>query len=101
MTVAGVLAVVLVDRVEPMADVYDDRPDVTIPTGRPLTADDLQAVRFSTAVRGYRMDEVDALMSRLQADLLNREASVDRATPSTDAVVAEPAGDRVTPRPMR
>ncbi len=71
--VIGGLSVVLVGRGETMAEVYDDRPDATLPTGRPLTADDLRDVRFSTTVRGYRMDEVDALLSRLQADLLARE----------------------------
>lgn len=71
--VVGGLSVVLLGRVEAMAEVYDDRPDSTVPTGRPLTAADLRDVRFSTGVRGYRMDEVDALLSRLQADLLARE----------------------------
>ena len=71
--VVGGLSVVLMGRVEAMAEVYDDRPDSTVPTGRPLTAADLRDVRFSTGVRGYRMDEVDALLSRLQADLLARE----------------------------
>jgi len=71
--VIGALSVVLVSRGETMAEVYDDRPDSTIPAGRPLTADDLRHIRFSTAVRGYRMDEVDALLSRLRADLLARD----------------------------
>lgn len=71
--VIGAIAVVVVGRADTMADVYDDRPDTTIPTGRPLTADDLRSVRFTTAVRGYRMDEVDSLLARLQADLLARE----------------------------
>lgn len=70
--VIGALSVVLVGRGESIAEVYDDRPDSTIPTGRPLTAADVRDVRFSTALRGYRMDEVDALLSRLQADLLAR-----------------------------
>lgn len=69
----GAVVVIGVGRSEPMAEVYDDRPDTTIPTGRPLTAEDLRDVRFTTAVRGYRMDEVDSLLERLQADLLTRE----------------------------
>jgi DivIVA domain-containing protein len=43
------------------------------PTDGPLTARDLRAVRFSTAVRGYRMSEVDALLDRLAAELDPRE----------------------------
>jgi DivIVA domain-containing protein len=69
----GAVAVVAAGRDNSMAEAYDDRPDRTIPTGRPLTAGDLQEVRFSSALRGYRMDEVDALLDRIAADLLSRE----------------------------
>ncbi|MEP7091581.1 MAG: DivIVA domain-containing protein [Nocardioidaceae bacterium] len=34
-----------------------------------MTAGDLRAIRFSTAFRGYRMAEVDALLDRLTAEL--------------------------------
>ncbi|MBA3311049.1 MAG: DivIVA domain-containing protein [Nocardioidaceae bacterium] len=70
--IIGAIAVVAVGRDDAMADVYDDRPDTTIPTGRPLTAADIRAVRFTTGLRGYRMDEVDALLARLEADLAAR-----------------------------
>lgn len=33
----------------------------------PLRVSDLQNIRFDTAVRGYRMDQVDAMIARLQA----------------------------------
>lgn len=72
--IAGAVVVVAVGRGGELAPVYDDRPDVTIPSGRPLTSDDLRDVRFTTAVRGYRMDEVDALLARVRADLLARES---------------------------
>jgi DivIVA domain-containing protein len=71
--VVGAVAVFAAGRDNAMAEAYDDRPDRTIPTGRPLTADDLQTVRFSSALRGYRMDEVDALLDRIAADLMSRE----------------------------
>jgi DivIVA domain-containing protein len=51
-----------------MARVYDDRPDSRIPADGPLDAADLRAVRFTTAFRGYRMSEVDALLDRLAAE---------------------------------
>ena len=70
----GAVVVVAVGRGGTMAEVYDDRPDTVVPAGRPLTADDIREVRFTTAVRGYRMDEVDAFLARLSADLLAREA---------------------------
>ncbi len=72
--VIGAIAVIAAGRDDTMAEVYDDRPDATLPAGRLLTAEDLASVRFSTAVRGYRMDEVDALLERLQRDLRAREA---------------------------
>ena len=49
----------------PLAEAYDDRPDATVPANGPLSADDLRRVRFSLALRGYRMSEVDALLDRL------------------------------------
>ena len=49
----------------PLSRAYDDRPDAVVPADRPLTGTDLKAVRFSTAVRGYRASEVDALLERL------------------------------------
>ena len=84
----GAIAVVVAGRDSAMGEVYDDRPDATLPTGRPLTAADVEALRFSTAVRGYRMDEVDALLSRLQADLRARESTESAA--ADQAVSAEP-----------
>ncbi len=67
--VLGGCVVVAVGRGGEMADAYDDRPDVLVPGDRPLGADDLRAVRFTTALRGYRMAEVDALVARLAAEL--------------------------------
>ena len=86
--VIGGIAVLVAGRESAMGEVYDDRPDATLPTGRPLTAADLQALRFSTAVRGYRMDEVDALLFRIQADLRARESTEPAA--ADHAVSAEP-----------
>jgi DivIVA domain-containing protein len=55
-----------------MVEVYDDRPDSSVPATGPLEADDLRRVRFSLAFRGYRMSEVDALLDRLASE---RESS--------------------------
>jgi DivIVA domain-containing protein len=65
----GGVAVVASGQGAPLAPAYDDRPDAVVPTDRPLTGDDLRAVRFSTAVRGYRASEGDALLERLAAQL--------------------------------
>jgi len=67
--VLGGVAVVAAGRGEPMSEAYDDRPDALVPADRPLTAADLRRVRFSVALRGYRMSEVDALLARLGTEL--------------------------------
>jgi DivIVA domain-containing protein len=67
--VLGGVAVVASGRGGSMAEAYDDRPDALVPADRPLVAADLRRVRFTTAFRGYRMSEVDALLDRLSAEL--------------------------------
>ncbi len=67
----GGIAMVAAGRGAPLAEVYDDRPDPGVPADGPLRADDLRRVRFSLAVRGYRMSEVDALLDRLATQLEN------------------------------
>jgi len=81
----GAIAVVAAGRGDSMVEAYDDRPDASLPTGRPLTADDLRAVRLNTGVRGYRMDEVDALLARLEAEMIQRERASDDVEDSSEA----------------
>jgi DivIVA domain-containing protein len=96
--VLGAVAILAAGRDDAMGEVYDDRPDRGIPTGRPLTADDLDAVRLSTAVRGYRMDEVDALIDRLRADLIARERHEEASGHEVPAIV-DNAHDDPSPAP--
>lgn len=67
--VLGAIVVVAAGKGGDLAPAYDDRHDVTLPLDRPVTAEDLREIRFNTAVRGYRMDEVDGLIARLVAQL--------------------------------
>jgi DivIVA domain-containing protein len=67
--VMGGVAVVASGRGGSMAEAYDDRPDALVPADGPLAPTDLRRVTFSTAFRGYRMSEVDALLDRLAAEL--------------------------------
>lgn len=69
----GGVALVAAGRGAPLTEVYDDRPDATVPAAGPLRSEDLRRVRFSLAVRGYRMSEVDALLDRLARELDERE----------------------------
>lgn len=64
----GGIVVVAAGTGEGLSPAETDEPRPALPEG-PLTAGDLRAVTFSTAVRGYRADEVDALLARLAAQL--------------------------------
>lgn len=89
----GAVAVVAAGKGTPMAEAYDDRPDALVPADGPLVGADLRRVRFSLAVRGYRMSEVDALLDRLAGQL---EAAGDReaAGSSPERPAAATDGER-------
>jgi DivIVA domain-containing protein len=70
----GGVAVVASGRGASLGPSYDDRGDVRLPVDRPVSGDDLRALRFNTALRGYRASEVDALIDRLAAQLDDRVA---------------------------
>jgi DivIVA domain-containing protein len=87
----GLTAAMAIGRGDAMARAYPDRPDVRLPTHRPIDAVDLADVRFSVVLRGYRMDEVDELVRRLVDELADRdtrlaqyEAYLQRQTPASD-----------------
>ncbi|MGH3355081.1 MAG: DivIVA domain-containing protein [Nocardioidaceae bacterium] len=73
----GGAAVLAVGRGSALQRVYDDRPDSLVPADSALTGRDLRAVRFSVGLRGYRMDEVDALLARLAEQLDEGRARED------------------------
>ena len=64
----GGVALVASGRTGALPEEYDDRPDVRVPAGR-LQGSDLRTVRFSLALRGYRMSEVDTLLARVADQL--------------------------------
>ena len=57
--VLATVAVVATGRGGELAPAYDDRRDVRVQADGPLTADDLEQVRFTTALRGYRATPFD------------------------------------------
>lgn len=79
--VMGAVAVVASGRGGSLAETYDDRPDARVQAEGPLTASDLRQVRFTTAFRGYRMSEVDALLDRLSAELEAAHAAPEQHAP--------------------
>ena len=90
---------------DPLAEATTSQADPGL--GEDFAAGDLESVRFDTALRGYRMDQVDAVLDGLQdriTELEAREGAPDhaaapaRADVSADAaparadVSAEPRG---------
>jgi DivIVA domain-containing protein len=58
----------------PPADL--DRSPVELPDDRPVTGDDVRALRMSVAVRGYRMSEVDWLLEQFAQAIDERDAEL-------------------------
>jgi DivIVA domain-containing protein len=72
LTVAAVVfgVTVLVTGADPgLAPVEPDGKAVPLPSGRPLDESDLGKVRFDTALRGYRMAQVDEVLRRAAYDI--------------------------------
>jgi DivIVA domain-containing protein len=75
--VVGAFAALVVGRVG-----YDPLAEATTTQADPILSEDfgageILAVRFDTALRGYRMDQVDAVLDRLQARIAELEAGSD------------------------
>ena len=79
--VLGVLAIVFVaaavaTREGPvLQSAHRDAADLALPTG-PLQPEDVGALRFGLALRGYRMAEVDLALDRLATELAQRDARI-------------------------
>ena len=87
----GGVAAVAAGYGRPLSEVYDDRPDALVPADRPLRAEDLRRVRLTTAVLGYRMSEVDALLDRLATQLEAGREPGREAGEGRDATEPPPA----------
>jgi DivIVA domain-containing protein len=59
---------------QPPADL--ERSPVELPEGRPVTSDDVRALRISVVLRGYRMTEVDWLLEQFALALDERDAEI-------------------------
>lgn len=79
--VLTVVAVLVVGAVAALATgrvAYDPMAEPTTSEGAPylpeeFSSADVSTVRFDTALRGYRMDQVDAVLARLQARIAELE----------------------------
>jgi len=63
-----------------------DGQSVPLPGTRPLTESDLARVRFDTALRGYRMAQVDAALRRASYDLGFKEELIKVLEAEVDAL---------------
>jgi DivIVA domain-containing protein len=75
--VVGLIATALAGRTgfaRPLAEPLRTLPPVLLPAD-PEPAD-VDRLRFSTALRGYRMDQVDETLQRLAAALADRDAQI-------------------------
>jgi DivIVA domain-containing protein len=76
--VIGVVAAVAAGRVRGGLDEpTTSRPYLGLPE-QSMAASDVDAVRFSLAWRGYRMDEVDEVLGRLRKELAGRDVEIAR-----------------------
>jgi DivIVA domain-containing protein len=72
--------------------VWADRPD-PLPVA-PWDADAVERLRFGVGFRGYRMDEVDAALDRIAAELADRDATIAQLqTPDAEPVPPADPGD--------
>jgi DivIVA domain-containing protein len=92
LVVGGLLflgASLLLGRGETQPPAELDRSPVELPDDRPVTSDDVRALRISVAFRGYRMSEVDWLLEQFALILDERDAEIMRLQR-----IAHPPDDR-------
>jgi DivIVA domain-containing protein len=91
--VVAAVAVVAVGHGAGLAVAQPDRPEVAFPADRMLTGADLDSLGLTVGLRGYRMDEVDDLLTRLATEIDERDRRLaELAPPAAGPVAAEPAG---------
>ncbi len=59
--------------VDPMDEPVTSTPDPGLPEAT-IRAEDVAGIHFTTALRGYRMDQVDDVLDRLQARIAELES---------------------------
>ncbi|WP_328501704.1 DivIVA domain-containing protein [Streptomyces sp. NBC_00457] len=60
----------------PLPEVAPERLQDPLPLDRPVSRGDVESLRFPLAARGYRMADVDDALSRLGAELAERDARI-------------------------
>jgi hypothetical protein len=73
-----------------------DRSPVELPDDRPVTADDVRALRISVAFRGYRMSEIDWLIEQFALVLEERDAEIAALAARLRPAEGQPGTDDAT-----
>jgi DivIVA domain-containing protein len=60
----------------PLPEAPPERLHDPLPLDRPVDRADIESLRFPLAARGYRMSDVDDALSRLGAELAERDARI-------------------------
>ena len=87
----GGIAVVAAGRGDGLPEPVVDRAPLGLPDG-PIEPAALSRVRFSSAFRGYRMDQVDEVLDRCAAELAERDARIAELAARVAGPPADPAG---------
>jgi DivIVA domain-containing protein len=87
--VAAVALMVLGDG-DVLSDAEPDSLYDPLPDDRPLGRADVDTLRLPTALRGYRMSEVDDVLDRLGAELTERDARIAELEAALAGVQASP-----------
>jgi DivIVA domain-containing protein len=92
----------LLGRGETLPPAEPDRSPVELPADRPVTGDDVRALRISVTARGYRMTEVDWLLDQLAETIEERDRQIAelRARPGPPEEPPRTTHDPTTPDPI-
>jgi DivIVA domain-containing protein len=69
-----------------LAPAEPDGRSVPLPTSRPLAETDIEAVRFDTSLRGYRMEQVDRALRRAAYDVGYKDEMISVLEAEVDAL---------------
>ena len=102
--VAVLTAAAVLGRVDgSLADATSSMSHVPLPEDQ-LTPDDIDELRFDTALRGYRMSQVDAVIDRLRREIGDLDDELARAHQAYGALAASSKADgerNLEPVPQR
>ncbi|MDR0847906.1 MAG: DivIVA domain-containing protein [Propionibacteriaceae bacterium] len=76
--VVGIAAVAASGRLGQFGQSSHDRPELILPEGD-LSAEDVRRIRLAVVPRGYAMDQVDEVLSRLVGQLQSGETYAELA----------------------